>query len=315
MITWGSFLALVFILLALDLGVFNKDPHRISAKEALAWTAVWIVTSLLFCVAIYYGYEHHFQGLGLKSGLTGKTAAVEFLTAYIVEKALSLDNIFVMAVIFTHMKIPDEHQHRVLYWGILGALVMRGAMILGGLALIARFSWLTYVFGGVLLLSALKMLKGGGDDDPHVDDSTIMRLSRKYLPITPALHGQSFFIRVGQRLMVTPLFVTLLLIETTDLIFALDSVPAVFSITTDPFIVFTSNVLAILGLRSLYFALAAVIGKFEYLKQALVLVLLFVAMKMLGAEFFHVPPAISLVVILGLLSGGVVISWFKMRPS
>ena len=314
MITWAAFIILIFALLAVDLGVFNRHPHRISAREALAWTTVWIVTSLLFCVAIYFAYETHFEGLGVENGLNGKVAAVEFLTAYVVEKALSLDNIFVMAVIFAHMRIPDEQQHRVLYWGILGALVMRGAMILGGLALIHRFSWLIYVFGGILLISALKMLKGGEDEDPHVGDSTVLRWSKKVLPVTPRLEGQAFLTRIDGKLMVTPLLLTLILIETTDVIFALDSVPAVFSITTDPYLVFTSNVLAILGLRSLYFALAAVIGKFKYLKHALVLVLLFVSIKMLGAHFFHVPPTISLAVILTLLTSGVVISWAKTRP-
>ncbi len=314
MITWGAFLLLIFALLAVDLGVFNRNPHRISAKEALAWTSVWIATSLVFSVGIYFAYETNFEDLGTKSGLGGKVAAVEFLTAYVIEKALSLDNIFVMAVIFTHMKIPDEQQHRVLYWGILGALLMRGAMILGGLALIERFSWLIYVFGGILLVSALKMLKGGDDDDPNVGESSVLRWTRKVLPVTPQLHGQAFFIRVEGKRMVTPLLLTLILIETTDVIFALDSVPAVFSVTTDPYLVFTSNVLAILGLRSLYFALAAIIGKFKYLKPALVLVLLFVSIKMLGSDFFHIPPTISLAVILTLLGGGVIVSWAKVRP-
>lgn len=312
MIVWGAFLCLVFLLLAIDLGVFNRDAHRISAREALGWTAVWVATSLLFCVAIYFAYEFHFQGLGADTGLSGRAAAVEFLTAYIVEKALSLDNIFVMAVIFSYMKIPDEYRHRVLYWGILGALVMRGIMILGGLALIHRFSWLTYVFGAILLLSALKMLKGE-DDDAKMGESAILRLARRYLPTSQGLVDHHFITRENGKLVVTPLALTLVLIETTDVIFALDSVPAVFSITTDPFIVFTSNVLAILGLRSLYFALAAIIGKFEYLKQALVLVLLFVSIKMLGAHYFHVPPAWSLLVIVGLLAGGIGISLVRNK--
>ena len=316
MIVWSAFLGLILLLLAIDLGVFNRDSHRISAREALAWTAVWIVTSLLFCVVVYFAYEHHFQGLGLDTGLSGRAAAIEFLTAYIVEKALSLDNIFVIAVIFSYMKIPEEYQHRVLYWGILGALVMRAGMILGGLALIERFSWLTYVFGGILLLSALKLLMGG-DEDAKVGESPVLRLARRYLPTSQGLVGQRFIVRENGRLVFTPLALTLVLVESTDVIFALDSVPAVFSITTDPFIVFTSNVLAILGLRSLYFALAAIIGKFAYLKQALVLVLLFVSIKMLGAHYFHVPPAWSLVVIVGLLAGGIGLSLFlnKKEPS
>jgi len=313
LVSWSGFLALIFFFLILDLGVFNKNPHRISAREALAWTAVWVVLSLLFSVAIYFGYENHFEGLGVKSGLDGKTAAIEYLTAYIIEKALSLDNIFVMAVIFTYMKVPDELQHRVLYWGILGALVMRGIMILAGLALIRRFDWLLYVFGAILIVSGLKMLKNK-DDDPHVGESAILRLTKRYLPVSPTLHGQAFVIREKGKLLFTPLFVTLVLIETTDVVFALDSVPAVFSVTTDSYVVFTSNVLAILGLRSLYFALAAIIGKFKYLQQALVLVLLFVGSKMLLADFIHVPPPISLAVIGGLIGGGVLVSWWRARP-
>lgn len=312
-VSWSGFLALIFFFLILDLGVFNKNPHRISAREALGWTAVWIVISLLFSIAIYFGYENHFEGLGVQSGLDGKTAAIEYLTAYIIEKALSLDNIFVMAVIFTYMKIPDELQHRVLYWGILGALVMRGIMILAGLALIRRFDWLLYVFGAILILSGLKMLKNK-EDDPHLGESAILRLTKRYLPVTPTLHGQAFVIREHGKLLFTPLFVTLILIETTDVVFALDSVPAVFSVTTDSYVVFTSNVLAILGLRSLYFALAAIIGKFKYLQHALVFVLIFVGSKMIAADFFHVPPPVSLAVIGGLIGGGVLVSLWKAKP-
>ena len=317
---YAGFLLLIFVLLALDLGVFHRKAHVVKVKEALGWSAVWITIGLSFSAFIYLGYEAHWWGLGYTkdtmstphpdaSGALiyndGGTATLKYLTGFVVEKSLAVDNIFVIAMLFGMLKVPQIYQHRVLFWGILGALVMRGAMIAVGAALVTRFSWVLYVFGGFLLLTGVKMLLvKEGDENPM--DNRAIKFLRRILPVTERYHGMKFFVRAGSdashapaepgapveedrlvararagALLVTPLFLALILVELTDVIFAVDSIPAIFAITTDPFLVFTSNVFAILGLRSLYFALAGMIDTFRYLKAALAFVLMVIGVKMM----------------------------------
>ncbi len=303
---WIAFIIVVLGFLALDLGVFNRTPHVISTTEALIWTALWVVLALSFNVLIFKMYNHHWLGIGLDVGhpLDGKEAALLFFTGYLVEKSLSLDNIFVIAVIFNYFNVPLMYQHRVLFWGILGALVLRGVMIALGVALIQTFYWINYVFGGILLLTAVKMLLAG-DQKLEPERNPLVKLARRLYPVSPQYEGKKFFTHIDGRRAVTPLLLVLLVVESTDLLFAVDSIPAIFAITTDPFIVFTSNVFAILGLRSLYFALAAIIEKFRYLKASLVFVLAFVGVKMILAHHHPIPVPISLSVIIGTLVVGI----------
>jgi tellurite resistance protein TerC len=310
---WAGFVLFVLLMLALDLGVFHRNAHVVSIREALSWSAVWVSLGLAFGVFVYFGYEHHWMGLGLAVDAvdgqvnTGTTATVKYLTGYIIEKSLSVDNVFVIAMIFAFMAVPRIYQHRVLFWGILGALVLRGVMIAVGAELIARYHWILYVFGVFLLVTAVKMLVIREHSDPA--QNVVVRLTKKWLPVTDQFHGEHFIVRAGSArsrqaaapglapladaaveravpgtLMLTPLALALILVETTDLIFAVDSIPAIFAITADPFLVFTSNVFAILGLRSLYFALADMIDRFRFLKVSLALVLAIVGLKMLLAE-------------------------------
>lgn len=315
---YGAFVGVVLVLLALDLGVFHRRAHAPSMRESAAWTAFWIALALLFGGAVYLLYDRHAMGLGLAVpvvGSPGETVTVggfdalkAYTTAYLVEKSLSMDNVFVIAMIFASLGIPAMYQHRVLFWGIVGALVMRGVMIGVGAAVVMRFSWVVYVFGALLIFSALKMaLSGGHAADPS--QSRLVRLVSRFIPVTRELDGQRLFTRRPGVLMATPLFVALLVVEATDLMFAVDSIPAVFAITGDPFIVFTSNIMAILGLRSLYFCLASAVTKFRYLKAALVAVLLFVGIKMcLVHTAWKIPTEVSLSVVLGLLTSGVAAS-------
>ncbi len=286
---WGGFLGLVFVMLALDLGVFNRKAHVMGIREALGWTAVWIVMALAFNVGVYFIYEYDLAGIsehyhnGVSVG--GKTAAFEFLAGYLVEKSLSLDNIFVISLIFSFFAVPQIYQHRVLFWGILGALVLRGLMIWGGSALIASFEWTIYVFALLLLYTALKMLFHKSENI-HPDKNPVVRLARRFMPVSSTIDGEHFFTHVDGRLAMTPLFLALIVVETSDVLFAVDSIPAIFGITHDPFLVFTSNIFALLGLRSLYFALAALINAFRYLKTSLIVILLYVSAKMiLGAAY------------------------------
>ncbi len=306
---WVGFLVLVFLLLALDLGVLQRRPHVISAKEALAWTGFWIALAMLFNVLLYVMYEQHWFGIGQTTGhnLGGRQAALQFFTAYLVEKSLSLDNIFVIAMIFGYMRVPDKFQHRVLFWGILGALVMRGAMIGAGLALMNSLSWMIYVFGGLLLITAFKMLVTR-EEEVELDKNLFVRAMRRLFPVTEDFRGHHFIVKEGGRRFVTPLGLAVVLVESTDVMFAVDSIPAVFAVTQDPFIVFTSNVFAILGLRALYFALAAIMHKFIYLKTSLVFLLVFIGLKMLVSRHYHVPAGTSLVMIGGILMIGVMAS-------
>jgi len=307
---WIGFIALVLCMLALDLGVFNKNDHEIGTREALRWTAVWVGVALLFNVFIYFAYKHHWLGIGHIPGwpqTEGRDAAFNFFTGYLVEKSLSLDNIFVIALIFKSFAIPRILQHRVLFWGILGALIMRGVMIGAGSALVIRFSWMMYVFGAFLVFTAIKMHFSGDEHNENIDpDKTLLvRLARRLFPVAPGLDGSRFFTRIDGRLAITPLFLVLLIIESTDLLFAVDSIPAIFAITTDPFLVFTSNILAILGLRSLYFALAAMMEQFRHLKTSLIFVLGFVGIKMLASGVYHIPSWLSLLIIVAALAAGV----------
>ena len=277
-------------MLALDLGVLNRSAHVVSIREALLFTSVLAFLALVFAGFVYYAYDTQLAGLGSHIDAvdgqlnTGRSAAIKFVTGYIIEVSLSADNVFVIALIFTNLKIPPQFQHRVLFWGILGALIMRGTMILIGAALIARYHWILYLFGAFLVITAIRMLMAKGESLSHPEDSMVMRQVRRFFPVTQEYHGTRFVVRDGGRLMLTPLAVALVLVETTDLIFAVDSIPAIFAITTDPFIVFTSNVFAILGLRSLYFALAGAIDKFRYLTVSLAAILGLVGVKMLVAD-------------------------------
>lgn len=311
---YGGFLLLVLGLLALDLGVFNRKTHVIPFKQAVLWTGFWVSLALTFTVAVYFMYQHHFMGLGTgETALQGHTAALEFLTAYLVEESLSLDNIFVIALIISYFRIPREFQHRVLYWGILGALVMRGAMIAGGAALIHRFEWMTYVFGVFLLATAVKLLLSKDEAEKDHQNQLPVRLVRKIMPVTDKIEGMHFFARQEGRLAATPLFLALVLIESADVVFAVDSIPAVFAVTRDPFLVFTSNIFAILGLRSLYFVLADIIDRFHYLRLSLVVLLLFIAVKMLIANLYHIPTFASLAVIACVLAAGVLASFVREK--
>jgi tellurite resistance protein TerC len=318
-----GFIALIIVFLALDLGVFHRHAHVVSVKEAATWSAVWTGCALLFSGFVYFAYEHHWLGLGMSVPIVGRpgasltvdgvTAAEQYLTGYIIEWSLSVDNLFVIAVIFSYFAVPAKYQHRVLFWGILGALVMRGCMIAIGAALIQRFGWITYVFGGVLILTAVKMALSRGEG-VHPDRNILVRVVRLVWPISPHYDGQRFFTHISGkdgviRRAATPLLLALVVVEFTDLVFAVDSVPAIFAITGDPFLVLTSNVFAILGLRSLYFLLANMLGRFRFLKPALVLILLFVGAKMLLVHSeFKIDTLVSLLVVAGLLASGVAAS-------
>lgn len=295
---WVGFNVFVLAMLALDLGFFHRSAHTVSAKEAAAWSVVWVALALVFNAGIYY--------------FSGPEAGVEFLTGYLIEKALSVDNIFVFLLVFSYFQVPAKYQHRVLFWGVLGALLMRGAMIAAGAYLIARFHWVLYVFGGFLVITAVRMAKQP-EHAIQPEANPLIRVVRRLLPITDAYHGQSFFIREHARWMATPLLIVLIFVEITDLVFAVDSIPAIFAVTRRPFLVYTSNVFAILGLRSLYFLLAGIIGRFHLLKLGLAAVLGFVGLKMLLVDIIDIPVGISLGVIAVLLGGSVVASWIFPR--
>jgi len=315
---WGGFVLFILVVLALDLGVINRKAHVVSVKEALIFTVAVFAMAALFDVFVYFAYENHWLGLGQHmdrvDGVVndGRLAAVKFFTGYIIEVSLSADNVFVIAMIFEHLRVPAKYQHRVLFWGILGALVMRGTMIGLGAQLVARYHWILYVFGLFLVYTALKMLWSKADETADPDEALVMRLVRRVFPVCQDYHESHFLIRESGRLMLTPLAVALVLVETTDLIFAVDSIPAIFAITTDPFIVFTSNVFAILGLRSLYFALAGAIAKFRYLKVSLAAILGLVGIKMLVADWlkdvigpsfnFYLLGIVALILLIGVLA-------------
>jgi tellurite resistance protein TerC len=297
-VEWLLFGGIVLVMLALDLGVFHRDDHVIRPREALAWSAVWIALAVAFGG---YVWLRHGSGPGL-----------EFLTGYVIEKSLSVDNIFVFVVIFGALGIPPLYQHRVLFWGILSALALRGAMIAGGAALLERFQGVLYVFGGFLVLTGLKLLLSGGGP-PHPERSAAFRLVTRLVRTSPRLDGNHFLTREGGRFVATPLLLALVVIELADVVFAVDSIPAIFAVTRDPFVVFTSNVFAILGLRSLYFLLAGFVERFTYLRPSLAAILVFVGTKMAVAEVVKIHPAVSLAVIVAILGAGIAASVVKAR--
>ena len=296
---WVGFNAFVLVMLALDLGVFHRKAHVVSFRESMVWTIVWVALALAFNVGIW-----HFSG---------SQKALQFFTGYLIEKSLSVDNVFVFALLFSYFAVPAKYQHKVLFWGILGALLMRAGMIAAGAALIAKFTWIIYVFGGFLILTGLKMVVKR-EEDIHPERNPVVRWFKKLMPVTGGYREDRFFVKEGGRRWATPLFVALLLVEFSDLIFAVDSIPAIFAVTTDPFIVYTSNVFAILGLRSLYFALAGVMNKFHYLKIGLGVVLAFVGVKMLLAHTaWKIPTLLSLGVVIMILAVSVLVSLLRPR--
>ena len=302
---WILFIALVIVFLALDLGVFHKNEHVIKSKEAGIWTAVWVSVALAFSGVIYWLFS---SGLVENpTGLTPNNAVLKYITGYLIELSLSIDNVFVIAVIFSAFKIPPLYQHRVLFWGILGAIVFRGLMIVFGVALITKFEWIIYVFGVFLLWTAFKMLKSD-DSEFNPKNSWVFRQIKKLYPITSDMHGHDFFVKRMGVTAATPLFVTLVIIELTDVLFALDSIPAILAITADPFIVFSSNILAILGLRSMYFLISRMLEKFRYINYSLVVILAFVGIKMLFSHQIELPEWVSLAVISVSLIAGIVAS-------
>jgi len=291
---WVGFLGFVLGMLLLDLGLFNKKDHKIGFKESLGWTAFWVALALGFAGLVY--------------NLEGSKPASEFLTAYILEKSLSVDNLFVFLVVFSFFKVEDKLRHKVLFWGILGALVARAFFITVGVTLLDYFHWLMYVFGAILVYTAYKLARSGEDEEVNPEDNVALKFFKRYLPFTDKYDGAKLFTIENAKRVGTPLLACLIVIEMSDLMFAVDSIPAVIAISRDPFIVFTSNIFAILGLRSLYFALAGLMPMFHYLKHALVLVLGFIGIKMLVVDFYHVPTMWSLAVVGGLLALSVVAS-------
>lgn len=305
---WAGFILCVLFFLALDLGVFHRHAHVVKFKEALGWTAVWFTVAMFFALWLRFA--------------RGPDESLEFVTGYLIELSLSMDNVFVIALIFGYFRVPQQYQHRVLFWGILGALIMRGVLIAVGAALIQQFQWMLYVFGVFLVFTGVKMLFVD-DDGVHPEKNPVIRLARKLFPISTELNGQRFTIKRDAGIALTPLALVLILVETTDLVFALDSIPAIFAVTSKPFIVFTSNVFAILGLRSLYFVLAGAIGLFRYLKYGLSLVLVFIGVKMLFAPHgdshgwwqFEIPIVASLCIVVSIILASILLSVIASRRS
>jgi tellurite resistance protein TerC len=288
LLPWGAFLAFVAAMLALDLGVFHRDAHEVSRREALAWSAVWIGLAVAFNIGVYL--------------VQGSDKGLEWTTGYLIEKSLSVDNVFVFLLIFSMFAVPARYQHRVLFWGIVGALIMRAILILIGAALLDAAHFVIYIFGGFLILTGIKFLRDKGGHVPSLERNWLVRIARRVRPVTEGYEGQRFFVRRDGLLYLTPLFLVLLLIESTDLVFAVDSIPAIFAVTEDPFIVFTSNIFAILGLRALYFVLSGYLSGLAYLKPALAAVLVFVGTKMVLADVYKLDPLVSLAAV-GLILG------------
>ena len=316
LLVWGGFFVIFIGVLVLDLSVLHRESKEMSVRQALGWTVVWILVALSFSGLVYGVYEHHwFDWRVTPDAPRGAEAAIQYITGYLLEWSLSVDNIFVIAVIFTYMKIPSQFQYRVLYWGIVGAILLRGAMIAAGAALIHAFDWMFYVFGAILLLSAARMLKSE-DEEFDPGKSVLVRIARRVYPVTDQLDGEKFFTVVDGARAATPLFVTLLLVDFADVVFAVDSIPAIFAVTQEPFIVFTSNAFAILGLRSLYFAIAGLMMMFKYIKFSLIFILAFVGVKMMLHHHVDIPHGISLGVIVGFLVIGIVASlWVSRRAN
>ena len=299
---WVGFIAFVLAMLALDLGIFNRDPHVVSPREASVWTAVWVGLALLFAGGLLVFESHH--------------SALTFLTGYLIEESLSIDNIFVIVLIFQYFAVPAQYQHRVLFWGILGALIMRGLFIGLGAALLARFEWIIYIFGALLIVTGVRMAVKR-DEEFDAEQNPVVKAVRRVLPLTDGYRGKHFFTVEKGRRYATPLLLVQVLVEATDLIFAIDSIPAIFGITRDPFLVFTSNIFAVLGLRSLYFLLASVVTKFWMLKYGLAIILTFVGAKMLLESWIHIPILLSLGVVIALLAASIAGSliWPRREPA
>ena len=295
---WVLFNIAVLVMLAIDLGVFHKDDKPISVKEALIWSGIWIVVAGVFNLGVWYFW--------------GSQKALEFLTGYVIERSLSIDNIFVFILVFTYFAVLPRYQYKVLFWGIIGALVMRASLILLGTALVTNFSWILYVFGALLVVSGLRMAFQG-DSEVHPEQNPVVRLFTRLMPVSKQYDNGNFFTRIDGKRLATPLLIVLIVVETTDLVFAFDSIPAIFAITTDSFIVYTSNVFAILGLRAMYFALAGVMDRFHYLKFGLSMVLVFIGAKMLLEEFIHIDTLVSLGVVAAILTVSVIVSLLR-RP-
>jgi tellurite resistance protein TerC len=296
---WTSFNLFVLAMLALDLGVFHRKAHEVTVREALTWTGVWIAISLLFNIFVYYYFS--------------KDKAIEFFTGYVIEKSLSVDNIFVIIMIFSYFDVPKAYQHKVLFWGVLGALVMRAIFIFAGIELIHKFHWLIYIFGGFLIFTGIRMLRSG-DTKLEPEKNPVIMLIRKAVPVTSTFHRDNFFVRLRGKMWATPLFLVVMMIEATDLIFAVDSIPAILAISDDPFIVYTSNVFAILGLRSLYFALSGIEKYFRFLKYGLSAILAFVGTKMCIMDYYKIPVEVSLIVIASLLAISMLASILIAKP-
>jgi len=295
---WIAFIGFVILMLTLDLGVFNRKSHVLSTKEALVWSVVWVLLALAFNGYIWFQF--------------GPDRGMQFLSGYLIEKSLSVDNIFVFVVIFSGLAIPAMYQHRILFWGILSALILRAIMIFAGTTLLARFHWLIYLFGAFLVLTGIKLYRDR-NGRPQLGDSVILRLVRRLVPTTGNFHGDKFLTREKGKLVATPLLLALILVEATDVVFAIDSIPAIFAVTSDPYIVFTSNIFAILGLRSLYFLLADLVERFVYLKTGLAAILVFVGLKMSLVDFYKIPTPVSLGAIFGILLISIVASLLATR--
>ncbi len=305
---WIGFNVFVLGMLALDLGVFHRHSHTVSMKEAVTWSVVWISLALLFNLGIYLFWHQ----IVPSSAYSNSEAAIAFLTGYLIEKSLSVDNIFVFVLLFSYFAVPALYQHRVLFWGVLGALVMRGILIAVGATLIEEFHWIIYVFGAFLIFTGIRMASHQ-DTEMHPEKNPVVRLFRRLMPVSSEYHGDHFFVRQAGKWAATPLFLVLLIVESTDLVFAVDSIPAIFAVTTDPFLVYTSNVFAILGLRSLYFLLAGVMDKFYYLKLGLSAILTFVGTKMVIVDFYKIPVVVSLSVVVAILIVSVIASLIRSK--
>lgn len=315
---WWIFIAVVCVLLALDLGVFNRKAHVISQKEATKWTSFWVALALSFSAVIYWLYSHDDLYIENPDNYSANTAFWKYIQGYLLELSLSVDNIFVIAVIFRSFSIPQKYQHRVLFWGIIGAIVFRAIMIFFGIWLIEKIDWITYIFGAFLIYTAYNMAFAGEEAQFNPKESRVFKLTRKFMPITKSIHGQKLFVKKMGIWAATPLFLALIIIEFTDILFALDSIPAILAITEDPFIVFSSNIMAIMGLRSMYFFLANIIDKFSYLKFSLAVILVYVGIKMilhhyLKANGLEIPELLSLGIIIVSLGGGILYSLYKNK--
>jgi TerC family integral membrane protein len=295
---WVGFIAFIALVLLLDLGIFHRQAHRVPFKEAVGWTVVWVTLAMVFVVIMWFW--------------RGSQVAGEFLAGYLIEWSLSLDNVFVWILIFTHFSVPPKYQHRVLFWGIVGAVTLRLGFILGGTALINKFEWAVFVFGVLLLFTAFRFLRETAKE-VSIEETAIIRVVRRFLPMTETYHGQHLMVRETGKLVATPLLAVLIVVELTDVVFAVDSIPAIFAVTQDAFVVFASNALAVLGLRSLYFVLAGAVDRFHYLRPALAALLAFVAVKMLISEWVHIPIGVSLAGIAAILGTGAVASWIHLR--